>query len=552
MGAVGTARVPQNRKRKKAPRSRELRGLRELHEIHGLLPTPPDDVEKYSYSRRYLWVLTVGSLISFACLAVSQFLFTASSPWFWLTLPLLAFVIADYLISLYLDGLSKDFDIKGHKRLVRTWRPPVYPSVDIFLPVCGEPLEVLHNTWVHVNRLAGSYRGAVRTYVLDDAAEAEVGAMAADFGFHYVVRPDRGWFKKAGNLNHAFEKTGGDHILILDADFAPRADLLDELLPHMDADEKVAIVQSPQFFRIVDRQNWIERGAGAVQEQFYRSVQTSREDLDGSICVGSCAVYRRAALEQTGGITLIEHSEDMYTGFDLRALGWKLRYVPVALSAGVCPDTAGAFHNQQYRWCMGSLELLTSKRFWEMDLKFKTRLCYVSGFLYYLQTALATFIAPVIPLGLLVLRPDLLRAEAALWVLPSIAYVTLVLPLWHRAPYRLEAWAVRVMYGWSHVFAVWDVLRGRPMGWKPTGSAGAKKNGMRRYWNCMILWTGGTAVVWVAVAAWRMLTLYPPDFALMLSAGLFYAMVVGRVLVQPRAQEAREVPEAQEVQEATA
>ncbi|MGW3934264.1 glycosyltransferase family 2 protein [Streptomyces phaeochromogenes] len=528
MSAVGTARVPQNRKRKRTPQS------------HGLLPTPPDDVEKYSYSRRHLWVLTVGSLISFACLAMSQFLFTASSPWFWLTLPLLAFIIADYLISLYLDGLSKDFDIKGHKRLVRQWRPAVYPSVDIFLPVCGEPLEVLHNTWVHVNRLADSYQGVVKTYVLDDAAEEEVGAMARDFGFNYVVRPNRGWFKKAGNLNYSFERTDGDHILILDADFAPRADLLDELLPHMDDDEKCAIVQSPQFFRIVDAQNWIERGAGAVQEQFYRSVQTSREDLDGSICVGSCAVYRRAALEQTNGITLIEHSEDMYTGFDLRALGWKLRYVPVALSAGVCPDTAGAFHNQQYRWCMGSLELLTSKRFWEMDLKFKTRLCYVSGFLYYLQTALATFIAPVIPLALMILRPDLLRAEAALWVLPSVAYVTLVLPLWHRAPYRLEAWAVRIMYGWSHVFAVWDVLRGRPMGWKPTGSAGAKKNGMRRYWNCMIFWTGGTAVLWIIVAAWRMLTLYPPDFALMLSAGLFYAMVVGRVLVQPRAQEVQE------------
>jgi cellulose synthase (UDP-forming) len=189
---------------------------------------------------------------------------------------------------------------------------------------------------------------------------------------------------------------------------------------------------------------------------------------------------------------------------------------------------------------MGSLELLTSKRFWEMDLKFKTRLCYVSGFLYYLQTALATFIAPIIPLGLMILRPDLMRAEATLWVLPSVAYVTLVLPLWHRAPYRLEAWAVRIMYGWSHVFAVWDVMRGRPMGWKPTGSAGAKKNGMRRYWNCMIFWTGGTAVAWIAVAAWRILTLYPPDFALMLSAGLFYAMVVGRVLVQPHAQEVQE------------
>jgi cellulose synthase (UDP-forming) len=282
------------------------------------------------------------------------------------------------LISIYLDGFSKDFDIKAHRRLVRRWRPAVKPGVDVFLPVRGEPIEVLHTTWTHVRRLAAAHGGEVATYVLDDAADPEVEAMARHFGFAYVVRPNRGWFKKAGNLHHAFGLTHGEHVLILDADFAPRPDLLDELLPHMD-DERTGIVQSPQFFRITDRQNWIERGAGAVQEQFCRSVQTSHEDKDGSICVGSCAVYRRAALEQIGGISLIEHSEDMYTGFDLRALGWKLRYVPAALSAGVCPDSAGAFHNQQYRWCMASLSLLTSKRFWDMPMRFKTRLCYVSA-----------------------------------------------------------------------------------------------------------------------------------------------------------------------------
>jgi cellulose synthase (UDP-forming) len=33
---------------------------------------------------------------------------------------------------------------------------------------------------------------------------------------------------------------------------------------------------------------------------------------------------------------------------------------------------------------------------------------------------------------------------------------------------------------------------------------------------------------------WRVATMYPPDFALVLSSGLFYAVVVGRVLVQPQ------------------
>ncbi|MFD0329590.1 glycosyltransferase family 2 protein [Streptacidiphilus monticola] len=113
------------------------------------------------------------------------------------------------------------------------------------------------------------------------------------------------------------------------------------MLPYLERDPRLGIVQSPQFFRILDAQNWVERGAGAVQELFYRSVQVSRQRSDGAICVGSCAVYRRAALEENGGTTLIEHSEDVHTGFDLRRLGWDLRYVPVALSTGVCPDSVG-------------------------------------------------------------------------------------------------------------------------------------------------------------------------------------------------------------------
>jgi cellulose synthase (UDP-forming) len=33
------------------------------------------------------------------------------------------------------------------------------------------------------------------------------------------------------------------------------------------------------------------------------------------------------------------------------------------------------------------------------------------------------------------------------------------------------------------------------------------------------------------------MTMYPPDYVLVLSSGLFYAVVVGRILVQPRKEE---------------
>jgi cellulose synthase (UDP-forming) len=526
-------RRPGIRTRGRHSRSRRQAASRSPGNL-GLLPQPPDDREKYSYIERHLWVLTCCSFVSFGCLTLAQLRLVHSARWMSVYLPFLLFTILYYLASLSVNAFSRDFDLRAHRRLRWSWRPAVYPTVDIFLPVCGEPLEVLHNTWTHVAKMARHYQGEVTPYVLDDVGSGAVAAMAANFGFAYGTRPNRGWFKKAGNLHYGFTLSSGEYVLILDADFAPRHDLLEELLPYMESDPKVGIVQSPQYFRVLDQQNWIERGAGAVQELFYRSVQVSRQRSDGAICVGTCAVYRRAALRQNGGPTLIEHSEDVHTGFDLRRLGWDLRYVPIALSTGICPDTASAYQIQQYRWCSGSMSLLTSKKFWKAKLRLRSRLCYLSGFFYYLHTALFTFVAPLIPITLLLVRPQTLRLENMPLLVPSLVYTALIFPMWHKCPYRLEAWAARMTYGWAHAFAILDSLRRRRMAWQPTGSS-ARRNvdKTRRFWVGVAVWGGGSALVWVGAAMWRMATMYPPDFALVLSSGLFYAVIVGRILVQP-------------------
>src|SRR4051794_20182731 len=95
----------------------------------GLLPKPPTDREKYSYAKRHLWVLTLFSLVSFCCLVASQFKLAQSTPWMWIYVPLLVFTVVYYLISLRVNALTRDFDMKAHKRLVREWRPEVHPSV---------------------------------------------------------------------------------------------------------------------------------------------------------------------------------------------------------------------------------------------------------------------------------------------------------------------------------------------------------------------------------------------------------------------------------------
>ena len=498
-----------------------------------VLPVPPDDDEKFRYVRHHAWLLTLFSVASFPLLLFSQVRLMLQYHWFWVYSPCVALAALFLALPLLTDGLSRSFDFDEHRRLVDSWHPPEYPSVDVFLPVCGEPVDVLRNTWKYVAAMSGHYQGTVTPYVLDDSHSPELKQMAREFGFAYATRPNRGWFKKSGNLWFGFQVSYGDYILLLDADFAPRHDLLDEALPYLDAYPDTGIVQTPQFFRIADDQSWVERGAGAVQELFYRSIQTARARKGGSICVGSCAIYRRAALADNLGMTLAEHSEDVLTGFDLNSIGWRLRYIPIALSTGNCPDNVLAFLNQQYRWCSGTVGLLFGKRFWGAKLPLYTRMCYISGLIYYIYTALFTFVVPALTIAILTFVPNVLLFKNMVFMIPVLVYSAVIIPSWHHAPYRLEAWAVRVISGWAHLFAYWDAARGKRLGWKPSGGDKKKQDGRRRFWACFIVWTVGSSVAWTGLAFWRMITMNPYNFIVLFGLGLFELLVAIRVLLQP-------------------
>lgn len=475
-------------------------------------------------------LLTRASLFSFGALLISQVRFVNTLwPLFLIFGPMLTFTLLYYLISLCVNFSTRGFDMAAHNNLVRSWRPHSYPSLDVFLPVCGEHPDVLRNTWVHVRELARNYAGPVIPYVLDDGASEELAAMASEFGFEYLVRPNRGWFKKAGNLRHAFRRSAGEFILILDADFAPRHDLPAEMLPYFYTEPSLGIVQSPQYFRTHRRQSWTERGAAAVQELFYRLVQVSRDQHGGAICVGSCAIYRREALEVNGGTSLIEHSEDVHTGFELRRAGWGLRYIPVPLATGLCPPDPDSFLSQQYRWCAGSMSLLASRKFWSTRMRLRTRFCYLSGFCYYVHTAIFTLVTPAIPLTMLIFMPERVRLINYVLIAPSLMYNLVVFPAWHRCRFGPSGFMAKALYGWAHLFCLWDICRGRRIGWQTTGG-GKRKSGTRRVWLAVALWNVPTSCAWVLLSLWRMQQFGLVNLAFMLVSGLFACLITGMVM----------------------
>jgi cellulose synthase/poly-beta-1,6-N-acetylglucosamine synthase-like glycosyltransferase len=67
-------------------------------------------------------------------------------------------------------------------------------------------------------------------------------------------------------------------------------------------------------------------------------------------CVGSNALYRRDALKEVQGTFAIGYSEDEHTGFQMIKRGWKVKYLPLPMACGTCPDSAQVYFSQQVRF----------------------------------------------------------------------------------------------------------------------------------------------------------------------------------------------------------
>lgn len=449
-----------------------------------MLPKPPNEKEAQAYLKANKAFLYSFSIFSSTLLLVGGVFFALARPEFSWFLAYTIFVSA-YLGLGYVIGLfAKGFNVKTHNELVRKNRH-LRPTIDIYLPSAGEPLAVLENTYQAVEQIA--WTRPIDVYVLDDSDRASVKALANKYHFSYIARPKDvpRLFKKSGNVRNAFGQTSGKFIAIFDADFCPRMDFFDHILAYFN-DPKMAIVQTPQYFDVTKQMNWIEAGSGAVQELFYRLIQPNRDHFGGAICVGTNAVYRREALAPLGGTYPIEHSEDVHTGFWCLSKGWKIKYLPINLAKGLCPDNLSGYLNQQYRWCLGSTTLfLNRKFFWGAKITKWQRACYLSGMLFYQATALSVFIN-FIP-GLLVLHfyPQNIHWYNMAFSIPSFLFGTIHMRLWNKAPYGFSALRARVVSYHAHFFAIKDKIFGQVLPWVPTGAA--VKNNLERRYKRMVL-----------------------------------------------------------------
>ena len=161
------------------------------------------------------------------------------------------------------------------------------------------------------------------------------------------------------------------------------------------------------------------------------------------------------------------------------------------------------------------------------------RLTYISGFFYYAYTGLLCFFGPLIPIVMLAFLPG--RGPAAELRHPRPGHD---LPGSSSTRYGTARGTGRrcgrsgVARGWAHVFSIWDSAWGRTMSWHPTRTPGSA---LRRFRLWVTGWSGGTALLWVALAIWRTVTLGSAQFAVLVFFGLLNLAVVSRVIFPGRA-----------------
>jgi cellulose synthase (UDP-forming) len=252
-------------------------------------------------------------------------------------------------------------------------------------------------------------------YLLDDQRRPAMRQLASELGCCYLDRPDNR-HAKAGNLNHALARTGGELIVCFDADFVPVRNFLQRTVGFF-RDPVVALVQTPQnFFNedAVTRNLGLERALEDEQRLFFRTLQPGRDAVNAIVCHGSCFVARRLALEAIGGVPTETITEDWATSIKLQAAGYKLLYLNEALSAGMSADRCGEFVQQRSRWAQGTLQALfaSTNPLTIPGLNWKQRLMHCSAIIYYLGSV-TTLFNLVAPLLFLFFGAHLLRMTVA-------------------------------------------------------------------------------------------------------------------------------------------
>ena len=275
-----------------------------------------------------------------------------------------------------------------------------WPAVDVLIPTLNEPLSVVSFTALAAMNIDWP-ADKLNVYILDDGHREEFRAFAEEAGIGYITRDDN-LHAKAGNINHALGQTISPFIAIFDSDHVPTRSFLQITMGWFLRDRKLGLLQTPHHFYSPDP---FERNLGQFRitpnegELFYGVVQDGNDFWNASFFCGSCAVLRREAVDDIGGMAVETVTEDAHTSLRMQMNGWNTAYINIPQAAGLATERLSAHVGQRIRWARGMIQILRiDNPLFASGLKLPQRLCYFNamGHFLYAVPRLIFLTAPLI------------------------------------------------------------------------------------------------------------------------------------------------------------
>ncbi|MFL6194634.1 MAG: cellulose synthase family protein [Thermoanaerobaculia bacterium] len=239
--------------------------------------------------------------------------------------------------------------------------PKLWPVVTVQLPLYNE-MYVAERLIDAVCRLDYP-AGRLEVQVLDDSTDETTGIVARvvaawrerGVDIHHLHRTDRSGFK-AGALEAGLAVARGELLAIFDADFVPTADFLRRSVPYFLHNPRLALVQG--------RWDHINRGYSlltrveAILLDGHFMIEHSARNRSGRFFNfnGTAGIWRREAIESSGGWQHDTLTEDLDLSFRAQLQGWAFLYLPGLKVPSELPVDVNGFKSQQYRWAKGAVQ----------------------------------------------------------------------------------------------------------------------------------------------------------------------------------------------------
>ncbi|MFC0226086.1 UDP-forming cellulose synthase catalytic subunit [Serratia aquatilis] len=307
---------------------------------------------------------------------------------------------------------------------ISTW-----PTVDLMVPTYNEDLSVVKPT-IYAALGIDWPKDKINIYILDDGNRPEFKAFAEEVGVRYIARPTHE-HAKAGNINNALKHATGEFVTIFDCDHVPTRSYLQLTVGWFFKDKKLAMLQTPHHFFSPDP---FERNLGRFRQTpnegtlFYGLVQDGNDMWDATFFCGSCAILRRTALDEIGGIAVETVTEDAHTSLRLHRRGHTSAYIRIPQAAGLATESLSAHIGQRIRWARGMVQIFRlDNPLLGKGLKLAQRLCYANAMLHFLS-GVPRLIFLTAPLAFLLLHAYIIFAPAlaiVLYVLPHMVHASM-------------------------------------------------------------------------------------------------------------------------------